>query len=504
MSEENVLKLEINSITDFQKELHYSKDPKDNQDQVNSRFICTLDKYAWCAHTKVKMRPRSEHNEEGEEVIYTASKKFDVLFKSEVHINLLPIKVNDKFKSRIEICYPHNPGHNICYSGELKVDDDHHQTIDSIWLDIYSQFYMKSGTGMREHYDRMIGNIPCLTEWNTELPGVKLIVPQPFYYSRNTRVGLRTLRSSMNTVTHHYKIRNKITDILRMRVRVKTDEESEDEPMWKEIPCNLKYLDIIGNRKTLPVPELWGRYSLMTDEEREWHKSFSSVDPTRANFNGKIRPNVIYTEDIVVASSDNPTSLGSTDVIPLHCKSPCKALFWVAQNIEAIENRNFSNYTTNPDDLYGGWNPCANIDLKYGGTPKIRKWSHEHFDLSECWDFFPSAPSEPGYNAMSYSYDPKSLNADTAIVLESLNASLHVKLGNTDPFKSIETPEEGEYDEDGEIIPIEALPNSNVSVSNKDKYIIHVRALVYKKLEINWNGKDERLEYLLKEEAIKN
>jgi len=492
MSERNVLKLDINGLTEFQKELHYSKDPNDKEDKVKSRFSCSIDKYAWCTHTKAKMT----HSAEEGEVIYTASKKFDVLFKSELHINLLPIKVKEKWRSRFQICYPHNPGHNICYQGELKIDDDHHHTIDSVWMDIHSQFYMKQGAGMRTHYDRMVGNIPCLENWNTELPGIKLLVPQPFYYSRNTRVGLMTLQSSMNTVTHHYKIRNKIHDILRMRVKLKNKDPKDKTVKWQEIPCKLQYLDVPGRAKEFPIPELWARYSLMTDAERDWHKS---IDPST----GEPIKHVIYTEDIVMATSNNPTPLGSTDVIPLHCKAPCKGLFWVAQDIKAIENRNFSNYTTNPDNLFNGWNPCAKVDLKYGGAHRVEKLSHEHFDLSEPWDFYPSAPSEPGYNAYTFGYEPTTLNADTAIVLEPLNASLHVKLGDTNPFKTIEE-EEDEYDENGDLIPVEALGEVHDIGGNKSRYLIHVRALVYKKLVMSWNEKSKCLKYLMMEDATKN
>src|SRR5665648_160216 len=100
MSERNVLKLDINGLTEFQKELHYSKDPNDKNDKVKSRFSCSIDKYAWCTHTKAKMT----HSAEEGEVIYTASKKFDVLFRSETHINLLPIKVKEKWRNSVEIC----------------------------------------------------------------------------------------------------------------------------------------------------------------------------------------------------------------------------------------------------------------------------------------------------------------------------------------------------------------------------------------------------------------
>jgi hypothetical protein len=480
MSERNVLKLDIDSLTKFQEELHLPN-PNNINEKVNSRFICVLEKNAWSAHTKAKMvhtKVHSGDSDEGE-IIYTASKKFDVIFKTSFHINLIPIKVKDDWKDRVEICYFRNPGHNIVNRGELKTDDDHHQYMDSIWMDIHSQFFMDNGAGKRELYDRMVGNIPCLVDWNTDLPGIPLIVPQPYHYSRHTRVGLLTLRSSMNTVTYHYNIRNKINEILRMRVR-----KSIKHP-WEEVKCNLQYLDIPENVKEIPIPELWTRYSLMTDEEREWQKQQKIIT---------------YIEDIVIANSNNPIKFGSTDVIPLHCKVPCKALFWVAQNVRFSGNRNLSNYTT--DENLEGWNPCSKASLKYAGVSRVKELPHEHFELSETWDFGKSAPAEPGYNMYSFGYDLTTLNSDTAIVLEPLNASLHVKLGDTNPFLTMEE-EEDAYDEDGNLIPKELLKD-RYDIGNAledDKYIIHVRALVYKKLEMSWIEKDKRLKYAILEDA---
>ena len=81
MSERNVLKLDINGLTDFQKELHYpdnhasDKKPK----HINSIFSCIIQKNAWSAHAKAKMN--HVKGEDGN-VIYTASGKFDVIFNT--------------------------------------------------------------------------------------------------------------------------------------------------------------------------------------------------------------------------------------------------------------------------------------------------------------------------------------------------------------------------------------------------------------------------------------
>jgi len=142
MNERNVLKLDANKLKHYQKDLH---EGSINAPEVESRFSCRIEKQAWSSHMKVKM----SHSAEEGEVIYTASKKFDNLFKCEMHIHLLPVKVKDQYKNFIEICYPHNLGHNIAYEGELRIDDDPINTIDNVWMDIYTQYFMKSSK--RDH-----------------------------------------------------------------------------------------------------------------------------------------------------------------------------------------------------------------------------------------------------------------------------------------------------------------------------------------------------------------
>ena len=458
MSELNVLKQEIDSLSEYQKELHAG--------DLNTRFSCDVDKYSWSTHIKVKMA----HTVENDEVVYTASKKYDVLLGAEMNIQLLRIRVKDKLKNLVRICYPHNPGHNICNKAQLKVDDEHHQIIDSVGLDIKSQFFMKSGAGKREVYNRMVGNIPSLIKWQTELPGIQLKVPQPYYYARNTRVGLVTLGSTSNIITHTYKIRNKIRDIIRMQVRNSVDEE------FRDVPCTMKYLDIQGNAKELPIPKLKGKYALMSDVEREWYKSRD--------------PSTTYIEDTFITRSNNPIHLGEKDSILLQCKSPVKSLHWVAQNVKEAERNNLSNYTTNPTNLYEGRNPCSNVNLKYGHDSRLENWSSDEFDSSEPWDSFPSAPSDPGYNGYSFGHEQGTLNADTAIILNDLDASLHITLKDNDPFKIREDDEDSGED----IIPIEESGEKNL---NKDKYIIHVRGYVYKKLISSWDEKNKSMKYLV-------
>ena len=461
------LKLDRDNITKYQKELHF---PNNKNKSVGTRFSLDIECRSQGSHMKEKLVQVPV--KEGE-ITYTASKKFDFLLKLESHVNLIPIKVKEQYKNTVSICYHHNIGHNILYFGECKIDNDHYGYLDSIYSDIYSQYFVKN----RELYDKMIGNVTCLEDWSSDLPGLPLVVPQHYSFSKNSRVSLTLLKSPNNNITFDYKIRTKLTDLIKMRVLTKDGN-------YKEIKCNLKYLDTRGATH-IPVPELWGRYGEITDEERNWRKS---IDETT----GQPRKQEIYIEDIDITCSPNPKSIGTKEEISLGGSAPAKHIFWVAGLVDG----GFSNYTTNKHDLYKGWNPCSKSGIKYGTSDRVEEMNHEHFDLSECYDFnWPNTPREAGYNVHTFSFNPMEIQAiDTAVVLKECGATLTVLLGDTNPFIG-EDEEEEYYDENGEAVPIEAM-DDNQDDSKKDKYIVHVRTIVMRKLEVYWNDKSESLKYI--------
>lgn len=471
----NVLKLDLDSLSGFQKSLHLpeniiNESGQEKQEEIDSRFSIVFDKTSWSTHAKVAM---SRSDGEMGKVVYTANKKYDFLFKCEMRTTFLGAKVKDKYKHNTQICLPKKFGNNLIVNGQLLIDDDQVGSLDSVWLDIYSQFFMEPGAGKRDTYNQQIGNVEFLTDWNTYLPEFPITIRQPWFYCTHESRALPLLQSSMNNITHVYTLRTDIKDILRMRVKKTTGG-------YKEIKCNIEYLD---SPKNIPTPELWGRFAQITEAERNWYKT---LDRT------------IYINDVISAKSDNPKTFGSKESIKLHAQTPCKAIFWVAENCDASINRNFSNYTTNTEDISQGWNPCSTAAILYGGTPRVPELPNDHFDLSEPMNFFPSCPEEAGYNAYSFSYNSASLDADTAIILEGMAATLSLKLGNTNPFENSGIKEEV-YDENSELIPREALEDS--SETSSPKYIVHVKMLVMKKLKIKWNIERQKMNYQIIDDA---
>lgn len=476
MSARNVMQMDRESIAEFQKDIYIGT--KD-EPFVDSWLSYNLQKRSPAPKFKSKMikTPKGESENNFQNVTYTVDNKFDTLSILEGHINLFPIKVKDDYAKTISIRYPHYPGHNIFVESELNIDKERKQIIDSKYMDMYYQYFVTK----KRTYGRMVGEQECLTDWGTELPGLPLIVPLPFFFSKHPRKSLPILKGD-NQIEFDCKLNIKLSSLLEMLMKVETkNEDGEVETIYKRIPCNINYLECKSDE--IPIPELWGYYSEMSDGERNWKRSMDekTKEPLKQT---------IYYEDVHMIMSDNPTPMGSKVSVKLESEHPAKHIFWVAQ----LESGSMSNYTTSEEDL-NGWNPCAKSGLKYGGSKRIPEASHMHFENSEPYHFFPAEPSDPGYNCFTYQYKPSQIqSADNAVILVKCGASLEVVLGDTDPFSKPE--EEREYrDGEGNLLPKEAIEHIEDN-SNKPKYDIHVRVVMEKKMDVFWDEKKNKLSFV--------
>lgn len=489
----NIAKYEFEILNEFQKELHFVPD----QSEITSVFYKEYRKTMWYSQASARLRCVSNDNE----LIYTVNNTFHELLYTYMRQTYPALRVKKDWRDAgmVEICWSHNMGTNNVVNGRLKFDDDVPQTIDSVWFDIVSQFYMKPG--FRDHYNICVGNVPFLESWATSLPEYTTNIIQPFYHSTDPCRAIPLFYfSSLATISYHYTIRNHISELLRMRVKLKKDVKVTDEfgkttirkeEYWKEVPVNFKYLEGAGSTGMLKLPEVWGRYAYLTEDEVDWYKTCDTEEVVVGEKKEtRIKDKIIYIEDVIACQSSNPQTLGSRVGVELDCKTPAKAIFWVTENLTARANRNFSNYTTNPESVYKGWNPNSKVSLSYGGSPRLDDMDIDHFDKIECWKHFPSPPSEPGYNAYSFSYDSTSLDADVGIVMDGIKARLTTTLSNTDPFMKPIKVTEDESEKKNKVVLDELGDESNTDRGG-DKYITHCRLLVTRKMKISKLGEDQ-------------
>ena len=425
---------------------------------LRSIFTTQIKRLSWSTHILCKLdcAPGSD------ELIYTCHPNFDFLLYTYMR-NVTPaLSVKEKFKDKIRIAWCHNLATNMTPKGELKFEQSAIQTIDSVWYDIFGQYFIDSN--FYDKYQESIGNVPCMEKWNTSLPSYPLNAIQPWYYRRHPSWAIPLCLCSKMKITHVYKPRLTISELLRMQMK-------NDSGEWVDIKFKASFLNGLPKDGKLPAPELWGRYALISGTERLWHQKDSCE--------------VKYVQDIVSITSNNEKVYGEVETLPLENPTPCSHIFWVSENIPATKRRNLSNYSTDKTDLYKGWNPCKSVTVKYGTQKRIDNMSADHFDRMEPIHHLPSAPKEPGYNCLSFAYFYNILEDQTALTLLGREHPYYfeVKLGNTCPFLVIpEEPIENEEMDNVEEIDENKEDQEKPEIKTSDKFYVHLRLLVMKKL----------------------
>jgi hypothetical protein len=469
-----VFKHELLSITPFQEQLHKT-------DKLSEALICNhfrdFKKCTWTSTMPVKMNSTID----GDEVVYSVYNTYHFLNDSYMKFTSPSIKIRPDFKGKVQICWCRNMGNNIVESASFKENNELFNSWDHTWADMYSQWFCQSGSGKRDRYNSGMGNIPELTNWTEYLPVHNFNVAQPWFYSFYPGLkssGFPILYKGTNTkAEHRYMFKRKITDLLRVRVL-------QSDNTWKEIPKHLyhKYVNI-KSTDSIKIPELWGDFSYVTDNELKQFKCKSEYN--------------YYYRDVIEFNSLNPTFEGSVDGVAIHSKNPCLALFWAAENQNSTQVNNHSNYTTDNYNIKEGLNPISKVTLNYGEIKKFDTMDVDHFSINQVKNF-PSAPENEGYCAFSFADNVSNPDADVSMTFVS-NTSIHCKLRD---YNIDEEPYLFEDNEDDcESTHTEQLVQDNVSVVDmldvvnmrtKTKYITKVRLLVLRKFTVK---KDEKGDY---------
>lgn len=416
-------KEELKSLTDFQREIHVTSNLSED---IISLFYRNFIKSTWYSSIPMKLKCTAD----GNEIVYSVNNSFHFLMYTYMRTYLSPVRVRPEYKGRVRIAWCHNVGTNCISLATFKEDDDTYQTWDSVWADIYFQFYQNCGAGKRENHNIGIGNVKCLEEWTDFLPGYPLNVDQPWFYSMHHETAFPThYKGSQTRAEHRYNLVRKVTDLLRVQILGKDGK-------WKDTTRKVHtYLDINSNA-TLRTPELWGRYTYITEPELKWYR----CKPSRH----------YYIRNVEVCDTPNPNRFNSTSEVDLQCTTPCLAFFWVAENMDARAVHNYSNYTTNTQDLYEGWDPVKSTTLKYGTITRLDNMPSDHFSIAEPRKHFPSAPCDRGYHGYSYAWDSTSFNGDIGIVFANMGAKLQCKIANTDIYNLSYNNNDNNDDEDEE------------------------------------------------------
>lgn len=497
----DIAKADLETLTEFQRELHFAAGTVKKQRQVakqtpqgsinvveeyeepeeiTSNFLREPRKTTW--YSRIQMRLAMTETEDV--VTYTANNTLHRLEHVDLIAELPALRVKKEFRETIRICWTHNLLHNIANQASMVKDEDLITSIDSKWMDEYAQHYLKPGT--RETYNVGIGNVGFLEKWNEFLPGYLLTAPQPWPISEDMSLSFPLfLLPPTSHLIFRYRPCLEIDKLLRMQ---RFDKKTGT---WRNIKCNLKYVDGVGTLKKLKVPTLRGHYNYMTPEEQGW---WTCGD----------REHVFYINHVVSFNTQNAMEYHQNVPAELTAAGPCRAIHWVAENQNFTNYNNRSNYST-AENIYEGWSPWSTYQLIYGGSsPRTEITPSEVSERLDSLHYGRLPPNEPGYGWYCYAHDPMSIDTDIGVCLAKAKATLQIKLNNTDPFlrpvleaKSDETDdEEGfserEYQEaSSETASVTVAPTI---VEKKPSFIIYVRMLVTRKLIFSYNGESKRFD----------
>lgn len=475
-------KEELNFLTTFQKEIHVVSDLSE---EIISNFYRAFIKSTWFSSIPMKLKCSPD----GDEVVYSVNNSFHLLMYTYMTFNLPAIKVKSEFHKRVRIAWCHNPGTNITQRASFKDDDDTYHSWDSVWADIYFQFFQDPGAGKRDNHNIGIGNVPCLENWSELLPSYPINVDQPWFYSMYPALAFPIFyKNSQTRAEHRYSFR-KILDLLRVQIL------NRDKKWVNTTRGVAKYIEFAPAALD-KNPELWGRYAYITESEIKWYK----CKQTRT----------FYIRDVESCDSPNPNKYLSTSEVPLTCTNPCLSFFWVAENADSTAVHNYSNYTTNTADLYSGWDPIRTNTLKYGTINRLNNMPSHHFSIAEPRKHFRSAPSERGYHGCSLAWDSTSFDGDTGVIFAG-RAHFQCKIANNNIYLSTALNEEEEDDEDLDIDMAAAAPGDHdheeelapgasalitaAPVEVSPNFITRVRLYVMRKFTVTAEGEDDRRTY---------
>jgi hypothetical protein len=462
-------RIELANRTNFVNELYYSDTTKD--EEITSNSYREFSKSTF--YVPIDEKLEASNTDQTSTVRVNVS--YDELLYLNCRIELPTLKVKEEYKETVKIAWGHNLGHNIIKSAKFYIDGKEYQRFNKIDLDVLYQFEIPNDR--KQKYKERIGSIPCLEDWTLHLPRYKLNVPQPFYFCKDISQNIPLKVFNVKEAHFVYEFVLDIWKLLRVSIF------SSKTNTWQELKnLNKSKLETFvtgfNTAATLSVPELIGRYVILTDEERNWRNSC-------------LTKQVYYIDQMVDSSPTNLYVISQTAETQLVSNSPCRKIYWMAENASNKDYNIFSNYTTAKEHLKG-YNPCSTATMKYQQIVRFHL-DQDMFDRTIPDKHCIGTPNETGYNVYSFSYDNSSFDADIGMSFNPPNntPTLSILIEDTDPYKEETKKFEEKLNKDELEKMLEEQENVIKENVSKDLYRVHVRLLTYRRVKFERNDKGE-------------
>lgn len=403
ISSGNIAKFKQTSCSSIQKEYYHPSGP------IDAKFTFSPAPSAWAVKDGPCKMEKNILDTNNDTICYNANKNYDMLLNTYAEATIPKIEIIDEFKDKIRCAWAHNLGVNIFQTGQLVCKNIKIQTIDNIYHDGKIQFFCRGGPESRMRLRQMIGSIPELEEFRNvhEKQNLYIIHPWSFHDSRFQSIPVHMVKD----VNFVFNLKLRLDKLVRMEKFIETEGSNENSSgingYWKPIHYDPQYLK--NPPEKISIPDYWGYYAKCDEGEND----------ERCENSG----HQVKYEDIICIDSDNPITSNRYSS-RLHSKYPAAYLFFMAENLNASEYNDLSNYTDQENRT--GKNPIQNVSLYFKDEPAFENLPIEHLSLVSPFIDCPSVSIEEGYNIYSFGFNIRSINIDNGLILEKLMTKLIV------------------------------------------------------------------------------
>lgn len=451
---EDKLVAEVNSPSNFQKELHGIID-EENSTQV---FVKTHYNPSFSSIFYFDEQITTD----GGCLSYTYQNKYDYLVKNTIIQPLPELRIKKDVQDKFKVRWTENISNHILPSGILDINNGKvKNTMDEIFLDGYDK--IRKDKNINKLTEKHIKS----QEWSTYIPKSTLFIKYPWFFNKSESHAFPFLGQKI-TIKNKYQYRNKLSSLIQVIKITKNDDGTEDNILLNENQISKLLTTIFDFPKDseyskLPIPYVKSIYSIATDDERE--DMLKEI---------KEKGFTIYYEDVENIDSSNEISLDTETTLTFNSSKPINKVIYMARNINCISNNYYSNYTSDMFDSKNGFDIIEKRRVMKNENLRVPEASNH-----ETGRLFPDLF---GYNVpdtYGYHYDFYGIDSDELI-------PYGVFFGKCDYIISLKDCNPYILKDKSEEIDIEKICEQNTPIKTQPnlKYKLYLRFVIIKSFKI--------------------
>lgn len=375
----------LTDLSPFQTRIHTVQDNEENpSDNILSSVFPQYRKVEFS--TPITIPSSYQFHKSGNVIkhIYKCDAKsiHDVVARMILEFDLPDIELAPQYHDTHRICYAPFLTH-VMTTKAVMVGANGDNDSDKVQMQyrdthILNTILQREFIGDQFEYERSIGNIPTLiSEDLVKLPATTLAPQQLWTFAKYVNgYPVPLMYHRKHSIQFEYEFCLNLSKLLRMFEYVDGEWKSMDVPNLKLLIINGIQMDdqrvVSGDFLQLKPPRSTISYRTLTPICKEYYlKDVFNMRNTSGNTDMRI-----YYDDYIVIEKPNwnpESEKGRVKEIKLGKKdkdmaSPCKTLYWMAENIRSRDKNLRCNYTDNVNSITLGKCPIAHNKIVYRKT----------------------------------------------------------------------------------------------------------------------------------------